>query len=232
MPERVSAGSSVRATVTFVLTGLPSSFTSFEVVSVAPCLSAVMASSFVMPSTAARSGTSVFLAVAVVASSSRRSAWTDLLGRSAAPGSRLRGDQLALLEPLPREVAQRADQQDEQHDDGDEHAPHAAGFALVSGDLLLLLLFLLLLAVAALGLFGLDRDGLVAEQQGRRVHRLEGLDGVGVLVLVVAAVAEPPACAPSPTGENASVRPMRSSERSEGVPLGTLGACLGIVEPS
>ena len=68
MPERVSAGSSVRATVTFVLTGLPSSFTSFEVVSVAPCLSAAMASSFVMPSTAARLGTFVFLAVAVVAS--------------------------------------------------------------------------------------------------------------------------------------------------------------------
>ena len=68
MPERVSAGSSVSSTVTFVLTGLPSSLSSSVFVTVAPRLSASTASSCVMPSTPARFGTSVFFAVAVAAS--------------------------------------------------------------------------------------------------------------------------------------------------------------------
>ena len=64
-----------------------------------------------------------------------------------------------------------------------------------------------------------------AEALGRKPERLDVAvsanllkNGMGVMV--------------PGTGEKASVRPMRSSERSEGVPLGTLGACLGIVEPS
>ena len=102
----------------------------------------------------------------------------------------LRRDQLAFLEPLPCEVSQRADQQDQQHHDGDEHAAHAPRFALIGGDLLLLLLFLLLLSVTPLGLLGLRGYGIVAEQERRSVNRLKSLDGIRVLVVVVAPVAE------------------------------------------